>query len=108
MGNIANIVVLAAWFTQRGSQPATGVTSSAEGWSVVSAFKLTASRVSPRLDPGPQSSRMMSFTPVYIQWDDETGPGEARGASTGSRAAPSAKLGHFWLGTGSDLARGKI
>jgi hypothetical protein len=31
-----------------------------------------ASRVSPRLDPGPRSSRMMSFTPVYIHvgwWD---------------------------------------
>jgi hypothetical protein len=42
------------------------VTISAEGWSVVSAFKLVANRVSPRLDPGPRSSHMMSFTPVYI------------------------------------------
>jgi hypothetical protein len=72
VGIIANSVVLAAWFAQRGSQPAAGVMSSDEGMSVVSAFKLTASRVSPRLDPGPRSSRMMSFTPVYIHvgwWD---------------------------------------
>jgi hypothetical protein len=72
VGIIANSVVFAAWFTQRGSQPAAGVTSSAEGWSVVSAFKLAASNVSLRLDPNPRSIRMMSFTPVYIhagRWD---------------------------------------
>jgi hypothetical protein len=39
-----------------GSQPAAGIMSSAEGWSVVSAFKLAASRVSPRLDPGLRSA----------------------------------------------------
>jgi hypothetical protein len=66
VGIIANSVVLAAWFAQRGSQPAAGITSSAEGWSVVSAFKLATSRMLPRLDPGPRSSRMMSFTPVNI------------------------------------------
>jgi hypothetical protein len=39
---------------------------------VVSAFKLAASKASPRLDPGPRSNLMMSFTPVYIhvgRWD---------------------------------------
>jgi hypothetical protein len=72
VGIIANNVVLTAWFAQRGSQAAAGVMSLAEGWSVVSAFKLAASRVSPKLDPDPRSRRMMSFTPVYIhagQWD---------------------------------------
>jgi hypothetical protein len=72
VGIIANNAVLAACFTQRGSQAAAGVMSSAEGWSVVSGFKLGASRASPRLDPGPRSSRMMSFTSVYIharRWD---------------------------------------
>jgi hypothetical protein len=72
VGIIASSAILTAWFTQRGSQPAIGVTSSAEGGSVVSAFKLMASRVSPRIDPGPRSSRMMSFTSVYIhagRWD---------------------------------------
>jgi hypothetical protein len=57
---------------QRGSQAAVGVMSSAEDWSVVSAFKLADSRASPRLDPGPRSSHMMSFTLVYIhagRWD---------------------------------------
>jgi hypothetical protein len=39
---------------------------------MVSAFKLAASRASPRLDLGPRSSYMMSFTPLYIHaglWD---------------------------------------
>jgi hypothetical protein len=31
VGIIANSVVLATWFTQRGSQPAAGITSSTEG-----------------------------------------------------------------------------
>jgi hypothetical protein len=66
VGIIANNAVLTAWFAQRGSQAAAGVMSLAEGWFVVSAFKLAVSRVSPRLDLGPQSSRMMSFIPVYI------------------------------------------
>jgi hypothetical protein len=72
MDIITNNDVLAAWFAQRGSQPTTGVMSSTEGGSVVSTFKLAATRVSPRLDPSPQSNRMMSFTPVYIhagRWD---------------------------------------
>jgi hypothetical protein len=72
VGIIANSAVLTTWLTQRGSQAATGVMSSTEGWSVVSFFKLAASRVSPRVDPGPWSNRMMSFTPVYInmgRWD---------------------------------------
>jgi hypothetical protein len=72
VGIITNSAVLTAWFVQRGSQPAIGVTSSAKGGSIVIAFKLAASRVSPRLDPGPRSSCMMSFTPVYIhagRWD---------------------------------------
>jgi hypothetical protein len=53
VGIIANSIVLTTWFMQRDSQPVVGITSSAEGGSVVSAFKLAASRVSPRLDPGP-------------------------------------------------------
>jgi hypothetical protein len=72
VGIIANSDVLAAWFAQRCSQPAASIMSLADGWSVVSALKLTASKVTPRLDPGPRSSRMMSFTLVYIhagQWD---------------------------------------
>jgi hypothetical protein len=72
VGIIANSDVLAAWFTKRGSQAAAGIMSSAEDWSMVSAFKRATSRASPRLDPGPRSSRMMSFTPVYIyagRWD---------------------------------------
>jgi hypothetical protein len=55
-----------------GSQTAVGTMSSAENWSIVSAFKLATSRTSSRLDPGQRSSRMMLFTPVYIQagrWD---------------------------------------
>jgi hypothetical protein len=59
VGIIANSAVLAVWFMQRGSQAAAGVTSSAMGWSVVSDFKLAANKVSPRLDLGPRSSRMM-------------------------------------------------
>jgi hypothetical protein len=53
VGIIANSIVLTAWFAQSDSQPVVGITSSAEGGSVVSAFKLAASRVSPKLDPGP-------------------------------------------------------
>jgi hypothetical protein len=48
------------------SQTASGTTSSTKNWSVVSAFKLAASKTSSRLDLGLRSSHMMSFTPVYI------------------------------------------
>jgi hypothetical protein len=72
VGIIANNAILVAWFTQRGSQPAAGIMSSVEGWSIVSAFKLAASSVSHRLDQVLRSSRMISFTPVHIPagwWD---------------------------------------
>jgi hypothetical protein len=49
-----------------GSQTAIGAMSSAENWSVVSAFKLATNKAASRLDLGPRSSRMMLFTPVYI------------------------------------------
>jgi hypothetical protein len=41
---VANSSVLTTWFTQMGSQTAANTTSSAENWSVVSAFKLATSR----------------------------------------------------------------
>jgi hypothetical protein len=66
VGIATSNVVLTTWFTQMGSQTTGGNMSSVENWYVVSAFKLVASRSSSRLDPGPRSSRMMSFTPVYI------------------------------------------
>jgi hypothetical protein len=72
VGIITNSAVLTAWFVEMGSQAAAGTMSSAKNWSVVSAFNLAASRTSSRLDPGQRSSRMMSFTPVYIhagRWD---------------------------------------
>jgi hypothetical protein len=77
VGIIANSVVLAAWFAQRGSQAAVGVTSSAEDWSVVSAIKLAASRASPRLDPDPRSSHMISFTRCTSMRGGGTYPREA-------------------------------
>jgi hypothetical protein len=72
VGIVANSAVLAAWFAQMGLQTAAGTMSLAENWFMVSAFKLAASRISSRLDLGPRSSCMMSFTPVYIhagRWD---------------------------------------
>jgi hypothetical protein len=71
-GIVANNAVLATWFVQMGSQTIADTTSSAENWSVVNTFKLAVSRTSSRLDPGSRSSRMISFTPVYIharRWD---------------------------------------
>jgi hypothetical protein len=38
VGIAASNVALATWFTQMGSQTAGGTTSSAENWSVISAF----------------------------------------------------------------------
>jgi hypothetical protein len=66
VGIVANSAVLTAWFAQMGSQTVAGTRSSAENWSWVSAFKLATSRAASRLDPGLRSSRMMSFTLVYI------------------------------------------
>jgi hypothetical protein len=66
VGIAANNADLATWFAQMGSQTAGGTTSSAKNWSVVSAFKLMASRSSSRLDPSLRSSHMMSFISVYI------------------------------------------
>jgi hypothetical protein len=66
VGIIANSAVLTAWFVKMGLQTVARTMSSAENWSVVSAFKLATRWAASKLDPGPPSSRMMSFTPVYI------------------------------------------
>jgi hypothetical protein len=66
VGIVASNAILVVWFAQMGSQTAAGTMKSVKNWSAVSALKLVASRASSRLDPGPCSSCMMSFTPVYI------------------------------------------
>jgi hypothetical protein len=65
VGIVASSAVLAAWLAQMGSQTAADTMRSAENWYAVSAFKHAASNASSRLDPGPRSSCMMSFTRVY-------------------------------------------
>jgi hypothetical protein len=66
VGIVASNAILATWFTKMVSQTAVSTTRSVKNWSAVSAFKFMANRASSRLDLGPRSSYMMSFTPVYI------------------------------------------